>query len=77
MANEFWDLDRIYVFEGDNHFFYTFTSPDGIGKVFHKTQHHAKGETGINSVVYLMGAPLDFCAEKEENGTCIHSDHTP
>lgn len=54
-----WDTDRIYTFEKDGTWYY-FHSPDGVGKVFHTNEWEAKQETGIRSVVHLMGAPLDF-----------------
>lgn len=59
MAAEKWEINRIYQFEDKGEWF-TFTSPDGEGKVFHKCVSDAKEETGIKSVVYLIGKPLDF-----------------
>jgi hypothetical protein len=53
-----WATDRIYQFEENGQWF-TFTSPDGIGKVFYNCVSDAKEETGITSTVYLMGVPVD------------------
>lgn len=73
--SETWDTDRIYQFEDDGEWF-TFHSPDGIGKVFHTCVSDAKEQTGITSTVYLLGVPLDWtCAMHVEAGSCIHSDH--
>lgn len=54
-----WDTDRIYQFE-DKGEWYTFVSPDGVGKVFYPCVSDAKEETGIQSVVYIIGKPLDW-----------------
>jgi len=59
VANDKWDIDRIYQFEDKGEWF-TFVSPDGVGKVFYNSTEHARTETGIRSVVYLIGKPLDF-----------------
>lgn len=58
MATESWSIDRVYTYE-DNGTWYVFTSPDGVGKVFHPTERVAMEETGIRSVVHLLGRPLD------------------
>lgn len=58
MSNERWDIDRIYAFYENGQWFY-FTSPDGTGKVFHDSAEKAEDETGIRSVVHLMGVPID------------------
>ena len=73
---EFWDTDRIYTFP-DGHEWFTFHSPDGVGKIFHTNVDAAKLETGLRSVVHLMSPPFDWtCAMHVEAGSCIHSDHT-
>jgi len=56
--SEYWDIDRVYTFEDQGQWF-VFTSPDGVGKIFHTNEREAMEQTGIRSVVHLMGAPLD------------------
>jgi len=56
--SETWSTDRVYTYEQDGQWF-VFTSPDGVGKIFHTNEREAMEQTGIRSVVHLMGAPLD------------------
>lgn len=58
-SREYWDIDRIYTYQ-DKGVWYTFHSPDGVGKIFHPDMGTAKKETGIRSVVHLLGVPLDI-----------------
>lgn len=59
MEQEYWDTDYIYAFNDGQQWFY-FTSPDGIGKVFHQSAQSAKQTTGLTSVVHLLGTPIDW-----------------
>lgn len=59
MPTDTWDTDRVYTFEQKG-IWYVFTSPDGVGKIFHTNEREAMEQTGNRSVVHLMGAPLDF-----------------
>jgi hypothetical protein len=53
-----WSTQRIYAYFEDGGWKY-FHSPDGVGKIFHTNEHEAKEQTGIQSVVHLIGSPFD------------------
>lgn len=59
MGNYSWDFDRIYAYADDDGTFHYFFSPDGRGRVEFDSLEKAREETGIRSVAYLMGKPLD------------------
>lgn len=58
MTTEAWDTDRIYTYEDKGSWFYFF-SPDGRGRIYFANEHEAKEQTGLKSVVHLLGVPID------------------
>lgn len=56
--NDSWAIDRVYTYEQRGEWF-VFTSPDGVGRVYHRNERVAMEETGIRSVVHLVGYDPD------------------
>lgn len=59
MSDYRYATDRIYTFAGPNDEWFTFHSPDGRGRIFHTNIAEAKEQTGLRSVVHLMGETLE------------------